>query len=279
MLPFYTEDAALASVKLVATDMDLTLLHTDKSMPKGMPERIGALRENGVLFCAASGRPIPALLESFPESTDTMAFIADNGASVYVGHEAIYKDLIDNTLYHEVLAMAEADGRGVPVLCCFDSAYALERDRQHHDELSIYYKTIHYVGSFEQVNAESNKISIYCPAWDSPQQAEEMYEPAFGNRLYVTCAGREWLDFMNIGINKGSGIRKLAEHLGIGLADVAAFGDTDNDIPMLDVAGHSFIVANAADYMERHAHFRCPSNEDEGVLTVIDAILAARTAA
>ncbi len=83
---------------------------------------------------------------------------------------------------------------------------------------------------------------------------------------------------MNHGIDKGAGIRRLAAHLGIELADVAAFGDTYNDIPMLETVGHSFLVANAAEHMEAHARYRCPSINDGGVLEVIDAILAAKRA-
>lgn len=53
-------------------------------------------------------------------------------------------------------------------------------------------------------------------------------------------------------------------------------GDTYNDIPMLERVGHSFIVDNAEEHMNAHAKWRIPSNNDGGVLTLIDAILAAR---
>ena len=59
-------------------------------------------------------------------------------------------------------------------------------------------------------------------------------------------------------------------------ADAAAVGDTYNDIPMLERVGHSFIVDNAEEHMNAHAKWRIPSNNDGGVLTLIDAILAAR---
>ena len=60
------------------------------------------------------------------------------------------------------------------------------------------------------------------------------------------------------------------------IADAAAVGDTYNDIPMLERVGHSFIVDNAEEHMNAHAKWRIPSNNDGGVLTLIDAILAAR---
>lgn len=275
MLPSYLSDNDLSSIKLVATDMDLTLLADDKSMPEGIGERIDALAEHGIVFCAASGRPGLALRESFPDHHADMAIVADNGASVYLRDELIYRDLIECDLYHEVLALAASTPGGVPVLCAFDDAYVLERDRGHEDVLSIYYRSITYVDSFDELDVDSNKISIYFPAWDSKKNLDEVYAPAFGTRLYLTCAGNEWLDFMNIGIDKGSGIRHLVEHLGIDLADVAAFGDTYNDIPMLDIVGHSYVMANAAEHMHAHGAFLAPSNNDAGVLTVIERIVEA----
>lgn len=275
MLPSYLSDTNLDSIKLVATDMDLTLLADDKSMPAGVDERIDALAKNGVLFCAASGRPALALRESFPAHHQDMALVADNGASVYLRDELVYRDLIDRDLYHEVLALATATEGSVPVLCAFDDAYVLERDRCHEDVVSIYYRSITYVESFEELDVDSNKISIYFPGWDSKQKNDEIYSPAFASRLYLTCAGNEWLDFMNIGVDKGSGIRHLAQHLGIDLSDIAAFGDTYNDIPMLDIVGHSYVMANAAEHMHDHGKFLAPSNNEAGVLTVIDHIVDA----
>lgn len=275
MLPSYLSDTNLDSIKLVATDMDLTLLADDKSMPAGVDERIDALTKNGVLFCAASGRPALALRESFPAHHQDMALVADNGASVYLRDELVYRDLIDRDLYHEVLALATATEGSVPVLCAFDDAYVLERDRCHEDVVSIYYRSITYVESFEELDVDSNKISIYFPGWDSKQKNDEVYSPAFTSRLYLTCAGNEWLDFMNLGVDKGSGIRHLAQHLGINLSDIAAFGDTYNDIPMLDIVGHSYVMANAAEHMHDHGKFLAPSNNEAGVLTVIDHIVDA----
>ena len=67
-------------------------------------------------------------------------------------------------LYQQVLSRDSEDPRAVPVLCCFDEFYVLARDHQYHDEISVYYNTINYVDSFEGIDIESNKISIFFPA-------------------------------------------------------------------------------------------------------------------
>ena len=272
----FTEDTALADIKLLAVDMDLTLLADDGSQPEGMPERIAALTEAGVVFCPASGRPGPTLEMAFPENAPSIAFCPDNGGDVIYKGKSIFRSLMEPALYHRILDLATAQENSVPVLCCFDKTYVLERDRMHHDALYKYYKDIRYVESFEGIAVDSDKTSIYFPAYDAEPSFRELYEPTFASEMFITNAGREWIDCMNLGVNKGSGVARLCEHLGISLADAAAVGDTYNDIPVLESVGHSFIVANAEEHMQTHAKFEVPSNNDRGVAVLIDAILAAK---
>lgn len=271
----YTEDRGLSDIKLLAVDMDLTLLASDGSLPPHMDERIDALAEAGVLFCPASGRPAPTLQMMFPAHKDSIAFCADNGGWVIHQGRTAFRDLIRPKLWHEVLDFAAADGNCAPVLCAFEQAYVLKRDR-HHEAINKYYKDIRYVESFDEVDAEADKVTILFPDYDAEPRFASTYEPRFGKRLYVTNAGREWIDFMNLGVSKGSGVAHLCRELGIGLADAAAVGDTYNDIPMLSAVGHSFVVANAEKHMHDHADYLVPSNDDRGVATLIDAILAAK---
>lgn len=274
----YTQDPDLAAIRLIACDMDLTLLADDGSQPDGMPERIQALAEAGVIFCPASGRPGTTLAAMFPEHAREMAFCPDNGGSLIWRGETIYKSLIDPALIHDVLSCAVERRHGAPVLCCFDEAYVLARDAAYHKNISVYYPTINYIDTFEGLDVESNKISIYFPDFDSKSEFDEVFEPRFGQALNVTCAGGDWIDFMNVGVNKGTGITRLCELLGIDLADAAAIGDTYNDIQMLETVGHSFVVANAEPHMHEHARYLAPSNNDRGVASVIDAILTAKAA-
>lgn len=272
----YIADLGLADIKLLAVDMDLTLLADDGTMPENMAERIEALDRAGVVFCPASGRPVPTLAMAFPESRGIIGLCGDNGGNVQYRGEAVYQDRLNPALWREVAARADAEGDNAQVLCCYDHAVCLERDRAHYDAIFKYYKNIRWVDSYDEVDDATNKFSMYYPGYDAEPAFRDIYQPEFGEKLYATNAGREWIDFMNLGVSKGAGIAHLCEHLGIDIADAAAVGDTYNDIPMLEAVGHSFIVANAEKHMEAHARFRVPSNNDRGVAALIDAILAAK---
>lgn len=274
----YTEDAGLAQVRLIASDMDCTLLADDKSMPEGMDGRIRALADAGVTFAAASGRPLYTLRAMFPQSQDVMAFVSDNGATVALGGREVFQSIIDGDVLRELVRLTLEDGRGVPVVCGCEQARILARHRVYSDGLGPYYGTAAYVETPEELICRANKFTVYFPHLDSAAACADTFAPRFGNALSVTTAGPEWLDVMRADVDKGKGIAHLCEHLGIDLADALALGDTDNDIEMLHAAGHSYLMANAERRMWPHADFLAPSNNERGVAQVMDAVLAARRA-
>ena len=206
----YESDANIGNIKILAADMDKTLLTDERVLPQGLDERLDKLADAGIVFCPASGRPAPKLEEMFEGIKNRLAFCPDNGACVIYRGSYIYKSNIDVELYQQVLNRASEDPRAVPVLCCFDEFYVLARDHQYHDEISVYYNTINYVDSFEGIDFESNKISVFFPGYDAEPAFRETYSPEFSDKLYVTNAGREWIDFMNLGVDKGAGVRTCA---------------------------------------------------------------------
>ena len=273
----YLEDD-LSGVRLVASDMDYTLLADDKSMPEDMPGRIRALEGAGALFAAASGRPLYTLRDMFPDSWDHMAFVTDNGAAVVCREDVVFKSLIEPATVQALTEFTLEGGYGLPTVCGLDACYVREQDRRYDDVFRTFYHNIVYVETLDHLAAEVNKFTVYFPEGNAVPMRDEVYARAWGEQLSVTCGGAVWIDIMNQGVDKGTGVERLCEHLGISVADVVACGDTDNDAEMLETVGHGYLVANAEERMERFADFRIPSNNERGVAQVIDAVLAARRA-
>ena len=274
-MPTVADDASLAQVKLVASDMDCTLLADDRSMPPNMGELIDALDEAGITFCAASGRPLYTLRDMFPEYLDKMALLSDNGAAVMCRGEVVFKDLIDVPTYHELIDFTLADGRGCPVVCGIEAGYLRSCDRKYDEFFRRFFTQIEYVDDLDDLDADVNKYTVYFPDYTAEDVYAETYRDAWGDRFSVTNAGKEWIDLMNKHVDKGTGIARLCSCLGISTDDALALGDTYNDIQMLEAVGHGYIVANAEDHMRAHARFVAPSNNDRGVARVIEALLCA----
>ena len=70
---------------------------------------------------------------------------------------------------------------------------------------------------------------------------------------------------MQKGVDKGIAVRRICEHYGVGLEDAIAFGDSGNDLPMLDVAGTAVVMGNAAASVKKHATVVCENCADDGV--------------
>ncbi len=266
-------DTELARVRLVAADMDCTLLADDGSMPPNMLDRIRALDEAGITFCAASGRPLYTLTDMFDEVAEHMALLSDNGAAISCRGELIYKSLIDVPTYHELIDYTLADGRGCPVVCGIEAGYLRRCDAVYDDFFRRFFTKIVYLDSLDELDADVNKYTVYFPDRTAEEVFASTYDAAWSDRFSVTNAGKEWIDFMNKGVDKGTGIARLCAHLDVPTADAAAFGDTYNDIQMLEAVGHSYVVANAEEHMRAHARFLAPSNNDRGVAQVIDRLL------
>ena len=81
---------------------------------------------------------------------------------------------------------------------------------------------------------------------------------------------------MNPGVTKGSGLRVLADRLGLDPAQMMAFGDTYNDIEMLDEVYYSYAVSNAEQAVRDRARFVTGSNDEYGVVSVIREVLSQR---
>ena len=106
----------------------------------------------------------------------------------------------------------------------------------------------------------------------------DSYRAEIGDEFSYACGGIMWVDIVPDGVSKGTAINKISELTGIGTDEMAAFGDAPNDATMLENVGFGYMMANAVPEMRRHANLVAPSNEERGVLQVIDQIVAAHKA-
>jgi Cof subfamily protein (haloacid dehalogenase superfamily) len=98
-------------------------------------------------------------------------------------------------------------------------------------------------------------------------------ERAFDDRLFVTTSLPHLLELGHPGASKGSGVAFVAELLGLDLAHVVAFGDGENDVELLEVAGLGVAVEGAHPRLLAIADRTCAGPAEEGVASVIEAVL------
>jgi Cof subfamily protein (haloacid dehalogenase superfamily) len=264
------------AIRLIAADMDHTLLTEKGELPPNFDRYVLELDKAGIDFVVASGRPLYTLETIFPKIKHTMSFISDNGGIISHRGTIIFKSLLDCASYQSMIRFVEEKTDGIPILCGLERAYLPEQFQAYESYLKTFYSNIAFVKELRNISIEADKFTIYFPNKDSKEYYEKVFKPEYGRDFSVTVGDTIWIDIMNRGIHKGKAMQLLGEKLGVGAEQMMAFGDTYNDIEMLQAVKYSYIVKNAGEDMKQYANFMTDSNDNFGVTLVIDEILKAK---
>ncbi|WP_253953893.1 Cof-type HAD-IIB family hydrolase [Schaalia sp. 19OD2882] len=273
-----------ADIRLVAADMDGTLLDDDKRIPEGLWPLLDELDRRGVVFAPASGRQCWTLLDMFDRVEGEMTVIAENGAIVMRGGTEISSVSMDHQTVAEVVRgvrRARQAGEDCGLVMCGKACAYVER----HDEVFIagvmpYYhrtrKVDDLLGVLEQtrsgqIDDDVIKVAAYCTT-PITTTARMALEPFAATHQYAV-SGHNWADLQAKGVDKGVALAALQERLGIGPEQTLAFGDFHNDLGLLDHAHWSFAMANAHPQVVAAARYVAPANSEAGVLTVTRHLL------
>lgn len=257
-------------IKLIASDMDGTLLDDDKNLPGDFFEVLSELWRRGIRFAVASGRSYDAVAHLFPEEyRSRLEFICDNGANIYhEGKQAGFTPL-ERSVFEQLIKACEGIGRQIRVLVCAGKGtYHLAADEEFTREIAKYYKNHIECSNLLDVDDVIYKVAV-CDPEGTELHAKPALDAVMGDKLNVQVSGPVWMDVMSAGVNKGSALKQLSEMLGIDRSEVAAFGDYFNDAEMLRFAGESYAMENAHPDIKRLAKHVTLSNNDNGVLTAV----------
>lgn len=256
-------------IKLIASDMDGTLLNDRKELPQDFFEVLDRLEQRGIKFTVASGRTYDAVAHLFPEEyRSKLDFICDNGANViHEGKQVSLTPLDRNTFEQLVKACDEIGGLRV-LVCASKGTYHLDADPEFSAEIARFYKNHFPCDNLLDIDDTIYKLAV-CDPQGTEKRAKPAIDAIFGDRLNVQVSGPIWMDVMGAGVSKGSALKNLSEILGIDRADTMAFGDFSNDADMLRYAGWSFAMENGHQDVKKIARFLARSNNESGVTRAI----------
>ncbi|NLI84477.1 MAG: HAD family phosphatase [Propionibacterium sp.] len=266
----------MEDIRLIASDMDHTLLTETSELPPDFHSYVDRLNQAGIVFVAASGRPLFTLQTMFPAGGPGLGYIGDNGGTVSYDGEVLFESLLSTADYQAMIALTHQQTAGVPIICGIETAYVASAHRMHEEFLRTFYSEITFVDDLTVIDADADKFTVYFPGGGAIEICDDLYRPAYDRDFSVTIGGVVWVDIMNPGVTKGSGLRVLADRLGLDPAQMMAFGDTYNDIEMLDEVYYSYAVSNAEQAVRDRARFVTGSNDEYGVVSVIREVLSQR---
>ncbi|ELT4700477.1 HAD hydrolase family protein, partial [Salmonella enterica] len=159
------------------------------------------------------------------------------------------------------------------IACGKNSAYTLKR---YNDALkavaAMYYHRLEFVDNFNNINDVFFKFGLNITDERIPEVQAALHD-AIGDIMVPVHTGYGSIDLIIPGVHKANGLRLLQQRWGIHDSEVVVFGDGGNDIEMLRQAGFSFAMSHASEAVAAAAKYRAGSNNQEGVLDIIDSVL------
>lgn len=258
-------------IKLIASDIDGTLLDDKKHLPDDFDEVIDILYERGITFAISSGRSYSALSVQFSKYADKISFICDNGAYIVHNGELISISLIDKKTVDEIVRYCSELGLDV-LLCGKNGTYHSIKKKTLHDEVNKYYINQVYLDNIYDCDDDIFKIAVF-EENGIEHHGNPLLKERFGNQINVALSGVYWTDLMNENISKGMAIKILQERIGAGFNESAAFGDYLNDLEMLQSVYYSYAVSNAHELCKKAARFVIGSNNEQAVTKQIKKLI------
>ena len=258
-------------IKLIACDMDGTLLDSQKRLPDGLLPAIQKLRRQGVLFAVASGRQYAALRRDLEPLAQDILFICENGALVMRQDEQLLIDPVDPALLADIVRAARTLEGVYPVLCRAQTGLIEQTAApDFRAETLRYYPAQRVVPDLMAHTGSPDvcKVAFYDEG-DAQTHELPVLERRLGDRLSVILSGEHWVDVMKPGVNKGEALRGVQRMLGIRPEECMAFGDYLNDCELLDAVGESYAMENAHPALKQIAKHIAPSNDEDGVMRVL----------
>lgn len=289
------------TIKLIAMDMDGTLLRSDNTISPITKKVLIEAQQKGIRLVLASGRSYSKLLNYAKElSMDIYGgyLIEVNGMAIYdVLNEKRYirkRMPVENA--RELFAYfsqwnVEIIGNMDAGMYDYNPPALLEEKlayrKKHHlpDDFPMTggafeflvdnrkgYPDIRYIQTKEEITQEINKISV--TYW--PEVMDEVSKQAkidLGDCYWVGKTTDKWLEIMMPDVTKASGLKELQTITGISMDEIAAFGDGENDIEMLQEVGLGIAMENGMEEAKAVADHITSSNMDDGIAEAIQRFI------
>lgn len=240
-------------IKLIASDLDGTLLlHGAQALNPEIYDLILALKEKGIHFVSASGRQIASQRNLFKPIANEISYIAENGAVCIHKNEVIATFAMDTDLAFRIIQSLKNQPDCLTIVSSARTCYV----ESGNDEFIYHIRHVlnndtTVVDDFFEIQEPIVKIAYFdC---SGTYASAEYFKEKFQGEIKVVTSGNDWVDFVPFDTNKGSALRILLDKLGLQPEETIAFGDQENDLEMLALAGTSYAMATAKPEVKKHA--------------------------
>lgn len=254
--------------KLFVFDIDGTILTTQHQILATTKTGMALLTERSVSIMLASARPPLAIDPIVKELGLEPFYISLNGSLVVQEKRILLDEAMDTLGTQAVISRALSRDLSVNVYTAWDwYIQAVNPYSTQEGEIVGFHAQVRDLATVDR----AHKILVIGePGEVLALQKELQFEvPA----VMASLSGPRYLEVVAAGVSKAHALAMVSEIVGVPLPDIAVFGDGENDLPMLKVAGLGVAMGNAHPSLKQHAHLVTGTNDEDGILQAIEEIL------
>ncbi len=258
-------------IRLVATDLDNTLLDINSDIPEGTKEIIRKAQQKGVIFAVATGRAYRSAKSMAEEIGGSSMIICYNGSEIRDSSDGsfIFKEHLDDDLVRDIIGFCHDHGHYLQMYS--ENEIIVEKVRMDiHPDPDFRYIQYTEVGDFLEMDTYDTPKLLLGSTPDRVPVIQAELEEKFGHRAFFAQSADYIIEIMPKDVNKGRSLERLCEHLGIRKEETMALGDNTNDIDLLKAAGLKVSVANGVQQLKDIADYVCEKERSEGFCEAIE---------
>lgn len=275
----------MKDIKLVALDLDGTLFDNSSRISKRNLTAIRSITDKGIHVAISTGRPFEGIPFDQIKGTGINYAITANGSGIYEisTGKCLYENAMDEELVTPILNFlltrdihmdAFIGGKGYTPVQCVETAQKLTVPSSIKNYIITTRTRLDNILQFiheNQLKVQKMTLNFY-PAADGTLIDRETVRKFLVSNPSITtvCGGYNNLEFTRADANKGVGLRKLAEILGVNPDATMAIGDTENDLAIIEAAGIGVAMGNATDAVKARADYVTTTNTKDGVAAAIE---------
>lgn len=267
------------TIKLIATDLDGTLLDPKGQVDLPRLEKIlDHLEERGIRFVIATGNEIYRVKQLLGHLTERVVLIVANGARIFEGNQLLQAQTWDDDMVNRALEFFKGrECQDQFVVTSMNGGFVKEgtvftqlENFMTPEMIELFYQRMNFVEELEShLFGGVLKMSLVVGEERSDSVLEEINQ-LFNGHVQAVSSGYGCIDILQAGIHKAWGLQELLKRWDIKAEEIMAFGDSENDVEMLQLAGISYAMENADDKAKAVATDFAPSNSQAGVYQVLE---------
>jgi Cof subfamily protein (haloacid dehalogenase superfamily) len=260
--------------RLVATDLDGTLLRSDETVSDRTRAALAAATAAGAAHIIVTGRSVPWTRHILDDLGYQGLAVCGQGAQVYHAgeHRLLTSVTLDRQLAGLALSKLEAEVGPLALAASRDGLEGAVLVGPGYEVQEGPLPVVAFDDPAELWSAPLNKVYIQHPDLDDDTLARTARETV-GGLVDVVMAGAGIVEMLPLGLSKATGLSLAARRLGVKSTQTISFGDMPNDIPMFAWSAHGVAMANAHDDLKAVAHEITASNEHDGIAVVLEELL------